>query len=146
MQKYWSLFVISGALAAAFIFVGSAKADDGKEKQEPAKVESKAEAPAAVKGDAKEAPEFIVFDKAKLGTVKFPHKVHAETAGNCDTCHGGKEPLFAQKKSEGKKMASMYAGKDCGFCHDGKKKQGDKVIFAAKGSCVKCHKKEAATK
>lgn len=134
MRKFWSLFVICGALAAAFIHVGSAKAED---KKEPAKVEAKADA----KGEAKEAPEFINFEKAKMGAVKFPHKVHADTAGNCDTCHGGKEPLFLQEKTE-LKMADMYAGKSCGFCHDGKKKQGDKVIFAAKTSCVKCHKKD----
>jgi len=142
MRKFWSLFVVVGALAATFVFAGSAKAADAKEKKEPAKAEAKAEA----KGEAKEASEFISFDKAKMGTVKFAHKVHAETAGNCDACHGGKEPLFAQKKSEGMKMADMYAGKGCGSCHDGKKKQGEKVIFAAKGACMKCHKKEAAKK
>lgn len=137
MRKFWSLFVISGALAAAFIFAGSAKADDAKEKKEPAAAEAKADA----KGDAKEAPEFINFEKAKLGPVKFPHKVHADTAGSCDTCHGGETPLFPKEKTE-LKMAEMYTGKSCGFCHDGKKKQGDKVIFAAKGACTKCHKKE----
>lgn len=143
MRKSWSLFVVVGALAAAFIFAGSAKADGDKEKKETAKVEAKAEAKAEAKGEEKkEMPEFLVFDKAKMGAVKFPHKVHAETIGNCDTCHGGKEPIFPQKKTEGLKMADMYAGKECGFCHDGKKKQGDKVIFAAKTSCMKCHKKE----
>jgi c(7)-type cytochrome triheme protein len=138
--------VVVGALAAAFIFAGSAKAEDAKEKKEPAKVEAKAEAKAEAKGDEKkEAAEFLIFDsqKAKLGTVTFPHKKHVEMFSNCDTCHGGKEPLFAQKKTEGLKMADLYAGKECGFCHDGKKKQGDKVIFAAK-NCMKCHKKDAA--
>lgn len=130
MRKFWSLFIISGVLFVA----GSAMAEDAKEKKVPAKAEASA--------DAKEAPEFLNYDKAKLGPVKFPHKVHAETLGSCDACHGGKEPLFAQKKSEELKMADMYAGKTCGGCHDGKKKQGDKVIFASKGACVKCHKKE----
>ena len=137
MRKFWSLFVISGALAAAFIFAGSAKADGDKEKKEPAAAEAKADA----NGEAKKAPEFISFEKAKLGAVKFPHKLHADTQGNCDTCHGGETPLFPKEKTE-LKMAAMYAGKSCGFCHDGKKKQGDKVIFAAKGACTKCHKKE----
>jgi c(7)-type cytochrome triheme protein len=144
MRKFWSLFVVVGALAATFIFAGSAKADGDKEKKGEAKVEAKAEAKA--EGDAKEAPEFINYDKAKMGKVAFPHKVHAETLGTCDACHGGKEPLFAQKKTEGMKMADMYAGKGCGFCHDGKKKQGEKVIFEAKKGCMKCHKKEAAKK
>ncbi|MBI4060941.1 MAG: hypothetical protein HY403_05865 [Elusimicrobia bacterium] len=123
MRKMWSLFAVGGLLAAALGCTASARAED-----------------------AKEAPESIVFDKAKLGPVKFPHKKHVETIGACDNCHGGKEPLFAQKKSEGMKMADMYAGKGCGYCHDGKKKQGDKVIFAAKGGCMKCHKKEAKGK
>lgn len=135
MRKFWSLFVICGALAAAFAFTGTAKAED---KKEAANAEAKAE----TKGEAKEAPEFINFDKAKMGAVKFPHKVHAETLGNCDACHGGKEPLFAQKKSEGLKMKDMYEGKSCGHCHDGKFKHGDKVVFAAKGGCMKCHKKD----
>lgn len=143
MRKFWSLFVITGALAAAFVFAGSAKAEDAKEKKEPAKVEAKAEAKGA---DKKEVPEIINFDKAKMGNVAFPHKKHAEMVGNCDTCHGGKEPLFAKEKTEGLKMADMYAGKTCGQCHDGKFKLGDKVVFNAKSSCMKCHKKEAAKK
>jgi len=144
MRKFWSLFIITGALAAAFVFAGSAKAEDAKKKEEPAKVEAKAEA----KGDAKkEVPEVINFDKAKMGNVAFPHKKHAEMLeGKCDTCHGGKEPLFPKEKTEGLKMADMYAGKACGQCHDGKFKMGDKVVFAAKGGCMKCHKKEAAKK
>jgi c(7)-type cytochrome triheme protein len=140
MRKFWSVFVICGALAAAFVYAGSAKAED---KKESAKVEAKAEAKAEAKGEAKEAPEVINFDKAKMGNVAFPHKKHAEMLGNCDACHAGKEPLFAKEKTEGMKMADMYAGKGCGHCHDGKFKQGDKVVFAAKGGCMKCHKKEA---
>ena len=142
MRKFWSLFVVCGALAAAFAFAGSAKAADAKGKKEPAKVEAKAEAKVEAKGDAKEAPEFLNFEKAKLGAVKFPHKAHADMLGTCDACHGGKEPIFAQKKSDELKMADMKAGKLCGACHDGKKKQGDKVIFAV-SSCMKCHKKAA---
>ncbi|MEQ1918125.1 MAG: c(7)-type cytochrome triheme domain-containing protein [Elusimicrobiota bacterium] len=138
MRKFWSLFVITGALAAAFVFAGSANAEDAKKKEEPAKAEAK--------GEAKETPEVINFDKAKLGNVAFPHKKHVEMMeGKCDACHSEKEPLFAQKKSEALKMADMKAGKSCGFCHDGKKKQGDKVIFAST-ACMKCHKKEAAKK
>lgn len=143
MRKFWSLFVVVGALAATFVFAGSAKAEDAKKKEEPAKVEAKAE----LKTDIKDAPEVINFDKSKMGNVAFPHKKHAEMMdGKCDTCHGGEKPLFPQKKTEGIKMADMYAGKDCGFCHDGKKKHGEKVIFEAKKTCMKCHKKEAAKK
>lgn len=122
MRKFWSLFVITGALAGAFAFAGSALADDKKE-------------------EAKEPPEIINFDKAKNGNVAFPHKVHAEKAGKCDVCHGGETPLFPKEKTE-LKMKDMYEGKSCGHCHDGKKKVEDKVIFAAKGACTKCHKKD----
>ncbi|MCM2304559.1 MAG: hypothetical protein NDJ72_07635 [Elusimicrobia bacterium] len=131
MRKIWSLFVICGALAAAYIYAQPARAED---KKEAPKAEAKA--------DAKEAPEFIDYDKAKNGNVKFPHKAHADMLGKCDDCHGGDKPLFAKQKTEGMKMKDMYEGKGCGACHDGKKKQGDKVIFAAKGGCMKCHKKE----
>ncbi|MDD5627904.1 MAG: cytochrome c3 family protein [Elusimicrobia bacterium] len=38
-------------------------------------------------------------------------------------------------------MADMKAGKGCGSCHDGKKLFAkDKKVFAAKTSCMKCHK------
>ncbi|MBI2387218.1 MAG: hypothetical protein HYV14_14595 [Elusimicrobia bacterium] len=134
MRKFWSLFMICGALAAAFAYAGTAKAEDKKAPAAEAKVEAK--------DDAKEAPEFINYDKAKMGAVKFQHKAHADMLGSCDACHGGKEPLFAQKKSDELKMKDMYEGKTCGKCHDGKFKHGDKVVFAAKGSCMKCHKKD----
>jgi len=147
MRKFWSLIVVSGALAAAFVFAGSAKADDDKTKKEPVKVEAKAEDKSEAKGDDKKPPEVIVFDKAKMGTVKFQHKAHAEKLGGCDACHGGKDPVFPQKKTEGMKMADIYAGGGCGHCHDGKMKvgEGDKAVtvFAAKTGCMKCHKKDA---
>lgn len=126
MRKFWSLFVICGALFVA----GSVVAADAKDKKEPPKAKAAA--------DAKEAPEFITYDKAKLGAVKFNHKLHAERAGDCAACHGGKQALFAMKKTE-LKMAPMYAGKSCGSCHDGKKKHGDKLIFRS-NACMQCHK------
>ncbi|HAZ07446.1 MAG TPA: hypothetical protein DCZ01_02735 [Elusimicrobia bacterium] len=100
-------------------------------------------AAAAAAGDKKEAPEFLAFDKAKLGAVKFPHKAHADKVG-CAACHEGKEPLFVQKLTGGFKMADMYAGKTCGSCHNGKETtvgKDKKIVFAAKGACIKCHKK-----
>jgi c(7)-type cytochrome triheme protein len=149
MRKIWSSLVISGALVAAFLLAGSAKAEGAKDKKESPKVEAKEaaseekapEAAPTMKTDPKDAPEFIVYDKAKMGAVKFPHAAHAELLGKCEVCHGGETPLFPQKKTEGMLMKDMYAGKSCGHCHDGKKKQGDKVIFAAKGACTKCHVK-----
>lgn len=142
-------------LAGACWLTVSAKADDkGKESPEAAE-KSAASAPVAVAapapaetpaGDKKEAPELIAFDKAKLGVVQFTHKLHAEKLGGCAACHEGKEPLFAQKMAGGFKMADMYAGKGCGSCHNGKEMpvgKEKKVVFAAKGACMKCHKKKA---
>lgn len=93
------------------------------------------EAPPAAGQDAK-PPETIPLNKtAKLAPVKFAHAKHAEKLG-CKACHEGEPALFEQKAAgAGMKMADMYAGKACGACHDGKK------AFAAKGGCMKCHKK-----
>lgn len=131
------------AVAAAGLFAGQVSADDkaAKMEEKPAVTAEKKEA-VAIKTDASEAPEFLLFDKtAKMAPVKFPHKLHGEKVeGGCATCHEGKEPIFAQKKSaEGRKMADIYAGKACGACHDGK--NANKKAFAAKSGCMKCHKK-----
>jgi c(7)-type cytochrome triheme protein len=99
-------------------------------------------------GDAPKPPESVVLDKtAKMAPVTFAHADHAKKF-ECKECHGGDKPLFPQKKAEaGMKMADMYAGKQCGACHDGKKtvdgKPDGKAIFAAKAGCMKCHKKPA---
>lgn len=144
-----SLLVCS-ILAGVCLFAVTAKADDKKDAPKaeasavpaaPAAAAVEAAAPAT---DKKEAAEFLAFDKAKLGAVKFQHKVHGEKLGGCAACHEGKEPLFAQKLTGGFKMADMYAGKGCGSCHNGKEMavgKDKKVVFAAKGSCMKCHKK-----
>ena len=110
-----------------------AKAPEAAPAAAPAPATAAEAAPAA---DAKNGPETILFDKtAKMAPVKFPHRKHQAKA-DCKTCHEGEPALFQQKKSEvGLKMSDMYAGKNCGSCHDGKK------TFAAKGGCMKCHKK-----
>ncbi|MEK7288201.1 MAG: c(7)-type cytochrome triheme domain-containing protein [Elusimicrobiota bacterium] len=98
---------------------------------------------AAVETLESQLAEFIVFDKTgKMAPVKFPHAIHGQKNG-CKACHEGEKPLFTQKRSGvDMKMADMYAGKTCGSCHDGKKKDPNgKVIFAAKAGCMKCHKK-----
>ena len=86
MRKLSSLLVICGALVAAVFFAKSASADEAK--TEPAQVEAKAQ----VEAEASKAPETVVFDKAKLGAVKFMHAKHLENVGSCDVCHGGKNP------------------------------------------------------
>lgn len=130
--------LFSGVLAAACFIAITVKAEDKK----AAKAEAAPTAAAATK--SKEVPEFLTFDKSKLGAVKFPHKKHADILGGCAACHEGKMPLFAQKMEGGFKMADMYAGKKCGHCHTGKEMEvgkDKKVVFAAKGACMKCHKK-----
>ena len=143
---------LAGLLVAGSFLAQGAAAGDGaaKDDKKPVVAEEKKDAAGGKKAEAaekkdgaalpsgeKEAPEFIVFDKAKMGPVKFPHKVHGEMAGKCEVCHGGEAPLFPQKKTEGMLMKDMYAGKSCGACHDGKK------AFKAMGGCPKCHKKDA---
>lgn len=89
------------------------------------------------KGAEGAPPETINFDKVgKMGPVAFPHALHGKK-NECKDCHEGDKPLFEKKKTGVEmKMADMYAGKNCGACHNGKK------AFEAKKSCVKCHKKK----
>ena len=93
--------------------------------------------------DDRLAPEKIVFENVgKMGQVEFNHKFHGEK-NDCKACHEGDKPLFQKKISKvGYKMADIYAGKNCGFCHDGKKVVGTATVFEAKKSCTKCHKKK----
>lgn len=89
------------------------------------------------------APEKIVFKKTgTMPPVNFPHAMHGKF-NSCKDCHGGDKPLFPKKFSEsGLKMADIYVGQACGACHDGKKVVNGKTVFAAKTSCMKCHKKQ----
>lgn len=138
--------VVCGGFLATAVTAGD---DKGKGDEKAAAVAAEKKEAAEEKKEAAaekkegEAPADIVFDKAKLGKVTFNHAKHAELNGGCAACHEGKEPLFKQERSkDALKMADMYAGKTCGACHDGKKKtKDDKVVFAAKGGCMKCHKK-----
>jgi len=129
----------TGCLGGKLALAGDAAAPAGEDKAKAA-----ATAPAAPQA-APKAPEFIKLDKvAKMPPVNFPHAKHGKMFP-CEKCHAAKDPLFAQKHSEtGMKMADMYAGKACGSCHDGKTNFGEgdkkKLIFAAKTSCMKCHK------
>ncbi|MFI5362771.1 MAG: c(7)-type cytochrome triheme domain-containing protein [Elusimicrobiota bacterium] len=131
-----SLLVALGI--AALLGMSAAKVKAADQKADAAK-------PAA---DAPKAPDTILFDKtAKMQPVTFPHAAHIKAMkGDCKECHEGAAPLFPQKKDKdqaGMKMADFYAGKQCGACHDGKKVVDGKTVFAAKTSCMKCHKKPA---
>jgi c(7)-type cytochrome triheme protein len=92
---------------------------------------------------APKVPSSILFDQTKpMAPVNFQHAAHIKNFA-CKDCHGGDKPLFPQKKEAAAiKMADIYAGKQCGACHDGKKVVNDKIVFAAKTNCMKCHKKQ----
>jgi len=77
----------------------------------------------------------LVYTKP-VKSVIFSHKVHVEDKGlGCAACHSG---LFDAKalKAQGKSdfnMDSLYKGKYCGACHNGK------TAFASNTQCARCH-------
>lgn len=76
----------------------------------------------------------IVFTKP-VKAVIFDHKIHTSQGLDCDSCH---DSIFAMETgaAEAKDdftMASLYAGKYCGSCHDGK------TAFASNTRCSACH-------
>jgi c(7)-type cytochrome triheme protein len=77
----------------------------------------------------------IYFTKP-LKSVLFSHKLHADELGlTCDMCHMklfDMQALAAQEKSDFV-MDSLYKGKYCGACHDGK------MAFASNTQCARCH-------
>ena len=80
------------------------------------------------------ATKGILYTKP-LESVIFSHASHAQKEFSCATCHSG---LFEMKAMEAQKnkdfiMDSLYKGKYCGACHDGKK------AFAADTQCARCH-------
>lgn len=128
---------VLGLLLVAAVGVAYAADADKKAEVKAPEVKSSEAKPAA--------PDTLLFDKtAKMAPVNFPHALHSKKL-DCKECHGGDKPLFAQKFSDtGFKMADMYKGETCGACHDGKKTVEGKAVFAAKTSCMKCHKKVEA--
>jgi len=80
----------------------------------------------------------IIFEKGNMGKVTFTGKIHADAGVKCTDCH--KAGLFPQMKKGTVeiKMNEIYAGKQCGTCHDGKEHFG-KVVFEAKTNCKRCH-------
>ena len=77
----------------------------------------------------------IIYTKP-VKSVTFSHKVHVEEKGlSCDMCHSKffeMQALKSQEKSDFN-MDSLYKGKYCGVCHDGK------MAFAANTRCASCH-------
>lgn len=77
----------------------------------------------------------IYFSKP-VKSVLFSHKFHVEETGlSCDMCH---EKLFKMQALSAQQqpdfnMKSLYAGKYCGACHNGK------TAFASDTQCARCH-------
>ena len=70
-----------------------------------------------------------------IHSVLFTHQSHLEKKLTCDQCHSGLFEMEALKAQEKKDftMASLYKGKYCGACHNGK------AAFAADTQCARCH-------
>lgn len=87
-------------------------------------------------------PADFTYDGAKEGKVTFSHEKHKGTVEKCTGCH---TKVFKMKKGATGPltMEKMKAGQQCGACHDGKTKFGDKVLAAVgdEKSCATCHKK-----
>jgi c(7)-type cytochrome triheme protein len=80
------------------------------------------------------APAGILYTKP-LESVIFSHQDHARKDFSCSTCHSGlfeMEALHVQKNKDFN-MDSLYKGKYCGACHNGKK------AFASDTQCARCH-------
>jgi c(7)-type cytochrome triheme protein len=68
--------------------------------------------------------------------VLFSHKAHVDAKGiSCDRCHSGLFDMEALKVQQKKDfvMESLYKGKYCGACHNGK------AAFASDTQCARCH-------
>ena len=74
----------------------------------------------------------ILYKDEDAGNVVFPHSVHIEMLGGCDSCH---PDLFTAKRGANKKasMEDMENGASCGACHDGSS------AFSVAEACESCH-------
>jgi len=83
-------------------------------------------------------PAAIVFqpDEQSPGRVTFHHETHVDPSRpGCATCHARAfriRPAMAGQTGT-VKMDSLYAGKQCGICHNGAQ------AFRADGECENCH-------
>ena len=72
---------------------------------------------------------------SKMGPVTFSGAVHAKAGLKCSDCHPSIFPFKSAKSGVKITMKSIYAGKNCGHCHNGSK------AFKASDpkNCSKCH-------
>jgi len=78
----------------------------------------------------------IRFYPDGYGPVTFEHSAHIEAGMVCDSCHPAIFDLDARDKGD-ISMASIFAGRQCGSCHDGG------TAFSA-NDCARCHLKAAS--
>ena len=90
---------------------------------------------AATAAIAVPANRTLDFDKSSMGNVVFSGKIHSDAGFKCADCHN--PDLFPKMKHRSVEitMEKIYAGEQCGFCHNGE------TAFAAKTSCNRCHVK-----
>lgn len=81
------------------------------------------------------AGKVLEFKNSPIGVVKFDGSLHKDKGFSCKDCHN--EAMFPKMKQGTVKIAmeEIYAGKQCGVCHNGQK------AFSAKGNCQRCHQK-----
>ncbi|HLE42009.1 MAG TPA: cytochrome c3 family protein [Nitrospirota bacterium] len=77
-----------------------------------------------------------IYYSKPLKSVLFSHRLHVDEKGlSCDMCHTKlfeMQALAAQGRSDFN-MNSLYKGKYCGACHNGR------VAFASNTQCARCH-------
>lgn len=82
------------------------------------------------------AGKSLTFDKSAIGTVEFDGTLHNQAADKgCRTCHNPDTFPQMKKGTVTITMEKIYAGEQCGICHNGAE------AFAAKGNCNRCHKR-----
>ncbi len=91
---------------------------------------------ASINADEGVSPGGDILYTKPVKSVVFSHRLHVEDKGlSCDMCHSGlfdASALRAQEKGDFT-MESLYKGKYCGACHDGK------TAFASNTQCARCH-------
>jgi c(7)-type cytochrome triheme protein len=77
--------------------------------------------------------KIIEFNDSPMGKVLFDGDKHKNAGVSCKECHT--DGMFPKMKQGTVKitMADIYAGKLCGFCHNGKR------AFGTAGNCNRCH-------
>ena len=79
-------------------------------------------------------PEIVYTKPVKA--VLFSHKLHVKDLGlPCESCHMDifEMEAFKSQRNPDFNMDSLYKGKYCGACHDGK------IAFASNTKCATCH-------